>query len=116
MEFLEFLEFLALAPRRAARPPGRRGALARPGLGAPEPALVREASLTASLRLVRWTRAGRAFRPTTLRASILFLDAGIDLFAMDLDFRWGVDAELDLSGSHLEHGDLDRITDPNVLP
>jgi hypothetical protein len=60
--------------------------------------------------------AGRAFRPAALRPTILFLDTRIDLFAMDLDFGWGFDPELHLTGSHFEHGDLDGITDSNVLP
>jgi hypothetical protein len=47
--------------------------------------------------------------------AILFLDAGIDLFPMNLDLGRGFDPELHLTRSNFEHGDLHRIADPNVL-
>src|SRR5258706_16091508 len=50
-----------------------------------------------------------------LRATVLLLDPGIDLLTVHLDLRWSLDAQLDLAGSHLEHRDLDRIPDPDVL-
>jgi hypothetical protein len=48
-------------------------------------------------------------------SAVFFLDAGIDLFPMDLDLGWGFDPELHLTGSNFEHGDLHRVADPNVL-
>jgi len=50
-----------------------------------------------------------------LRAAIFFLDSGIDLFTVHFHLGWRLDTKLDLAGTHLEHGDLDRITDSNVL-
>src|SRR5437870_826214 len=50
-----------------------------------------------------------------LRPAILFLNPGVDLFAMHLHFGRGFDAELHLARANLEHGDLHRIPDPNVL-
>src|SRR5258706_16305826 len=48
-------------------------------------------------------------------SAIFFLDAGIDLFPMDLDLGWRFDPELHLTGSNFEHGDLHRVADPDVL-
>src|SRR5437870_3079921 len=76
-------------------------------------------SVRAALRLVlerTWSGGGRAFRSAVLRTSVLFLDASVDLFTMDLHFRRGFDPELDLAGPHLEDRDLDGISDPNVFP
>src|SRR5262245_8229023 len=64
--------------------------------------------------------AGRRASPPPLRLPllrppILLLDAGVDLLAVHLDLGWSLDTELHLSGSHLEHGDLDRIPDSDVF-
>jgi len=71
----------------------------------------REALESLGLGITR--RSGRF--TLALRAPIFFLDAGIDLFAMHLYFGRSLDAELDLARPHLKHGDLHRITDPNVF-
>src|SRR5262245_66682463 len=59
--------------------------------------------------------SGARFRFAVLRPAILLLDPGIDLLAMHLDLWWSLDSQLHLAGADLEHGDLDRITDPDVL-
>jgi hypothetical protein len=35
---------------------------------------------------------------------------------MHLHFGWSLDAQLDLTGADFQHGDLDRVSDPDVLP
>src|SRR5690348_15057344 len=48
-------------------------------------------------------------------STILLLDAGVDLLAVHLHLGRRLDAELHLPRAHFEHGDLHRITDPDVL-
>src|SRR5262245_8362928 len=59
-------------------------------------------------------RAFAAFRLPALGPATLLLDARIDFLAMHLDFGRGVDSQFDLARANLEHGDLDRVPDPNV--
>jgi hypothetical protein len=68
-------------------------------------------------RLVVARDAGRRdFGLALLRAPVLFLDSGIDLFAMDLDLGGRFDPDLHLTRTDLEHRDLDRVPDPDVFP
>jgi len=50
-----------------------------------------------------------------LGSACFLLDPRVDFFTVNLDLRWRLDPELDLAGADLEHGDLDRVTDPDVL-
>src|SRR2546425_12856602 len=50
-----------------------------------------------------------------LGAPSFLLDPCVDFLTVDLDLRWRFDAEFHLAGTHLEHGDLDRVADPDVL-
>src|SRR5438093_9016327 len=93
--------------RERERAPGSRPAEPR------STGLIERPSLP--LGLVRRTGSGPSFGLPVLRAAVLFLDACIDLFPVNLDLGRRLDAELHLTGSHLQDGDLDRITDPNVL-
>src|SRR4029077_554831 len=87
-----------------------------------EPDVIARSVRTASLgrRAALFARVagrglGAGFALPAWRARVLFLDAAIDLFPMDLDLGGRLDAELHLTRAHLEHGDLHRITDPDVL-
>src|SRR5262245_24038609 len=97
-----------IAPRRP-RPPAARS----------DPPSC-QAGLASPLRSGAFSLPFRAFRRAcrrlpALRPAILFLDPGVDLFPMHLDFRWCLDAELDLSGRALENFNLHRVPDPYVL-
>jgi len=50
-----------------------------------------------------------------LGSACFLLDPRVDFFTVNLDLRWRLDPELHLAGADLEHGDLDRVTDPDVL-
>jgi hypothetical protein len=54
-------------------------------------------------------------RGRAMGSTVFFLDAGIDLFPVHLDLRRSFDAELHLTRTHFEYGDLHRISDPDVL-
>src|SRR5512138_3371897 len=57
--------------------------------------------------------AGRGLLPRG--TTVLLLDAGVDLFAMHLHLGRSFDPELHLTRADFEHGDLHRVSDPDVL-
>src|SRR5882672_5125380 len=87
-----------MAPRPPSGSAGRAGSLPRPIV----------------LTFLAFRRSARRRLPA-LRPAILFLDAGVDLFPVNLDLGRSLDAQLHLPGSDLENRDLDRVPDPNVL-
>src|SRR5258706_5700474 len=101
-----------MSPRGRARIAPR---CSEPSAGpAPAPSL-RRAEGVLLLAVAGRSRPRRRIGLRALGATILLLDPGVDLLAVHLDFRWRLDAQLDLSGANLEHGNLHRITDPDVL-
>jgi len=100
---LELRRLLVMCPQGRTDPAPR---------GAENPAWHRYAfTMSGLLARVRWSWGALPSQGP----SVFFLDARVDFLAVHLHLGRCLDAELHLTGSNLEHGDLHGITDSNVL-